>query len=155
VYVDGPEDERVNGMGFSVIESGEKDKEGRRWVYFACTIKGGRETRLLDVVQLVKAVEAMGCGEILLNAMDRDGSNRGYDLELIRLVKENVTIPVIASSGAGKPEHFEEVFRSTDVDAALGAGMFHRGEWTVGQVKEELGKKGMLVRPFEEFDPDE
>jgi glutamine amidotransferase/cyclase len=91
--------------------------------WYACTIKGGRETRDLDVVQLVTAVEAMGAGEILLNAIDRDGQNSGYDLDLIAMVKRAVDIPVIASSGAGKPAHFEEVFRGTDVDAALGAGM--------------------------------
>jgi imidazole glycerol-phosphate synthase len=96
---------------------------GNEWVYYACTIRGGRETRPLDVVQLVTAVEAMGAGEILLNAIDRDGSNRGYDLELIRMVKDTVKIPVIASSGAGVPAHFAEVFQQTDVDAALGAGM--------------------------------
>ena len=105
------------------IRSSETDAEGRSLCWYACTIKGGRETRDLDVVQLVKAVEAMGAGEILLNAIDRDGSNRGYDLELIRQVKAAVGIPVIASSGAGVPAHFEQVFRETSVDAALGAGM--------------------------------
>lgn len=105
------------------IKTSEPDSEGRDFVWYACTIKGGRETRDLDVVQLVQAVEAMGAGEILLNAIDRDGSNRGYDLELIEMVKNAVKIPVIASSGAGVPAHFEEVFRKTKVDAALGAGM--------------------------------
>ena len=153
VYVSGVDDESVKGKGFSVVKTEERDAEGREFVWFACTVKGGRETRQLDVVQLVKAVEALGCGEILLNAIDRDGSNRGYDLELIALVKGAVGIPVIASSGAGKPAHFEEVFRRTDVDAALGAGMFHRGEYEVSDVKGYLGREGMLVRPFEEFDP--
>lgn len=96
---------------------------GDEYVWYACTVRGGRETRDLDVVQLVKACEAMGAGEILLNAIDRDGQNQGYDLELIRMVKDAVEIPVIASSGAGHPRHFEEVFRETGVDAALGAGM--------------------------------
>ena len=99
------------------------DKSGREWVWYACTTKGGRETRDLDVRQLVQAVEQMGAGEILLNAIDRDGTNRGFDLELIRDVKDTVGIPVIASSGAGVPEHFAEVFRETGTDAALGAGM--------------------------------
>jgi len=101
-------------------------------------------------VQLVQAVEALGVGEILLNCIDRDGSNRGFDLELIRSVKEACTIPVIASSGAGNPGHFEEVFDKTTTDAALGAGMFHRGEYTVKQVKDHLHKQGLLVRQFEE-----
>jgi len=68
----------------------------------------------------------MGVGEILLNAIDRDGSNRGYDLELIRDVKAGVGIPVIASSGAGSPGHFAEAFGETDTDAALGAGVVSR-----------------------------
>lgn len=105
------------------IETAFPDPEGRRFVWYACTIKGGREQRDFDVKQLVQAVEAMGAGEILLNAIDRDGSNRGFDLELIRDVKASVKIPVIASSGAGNPEHFVEVFKETNTDAALGAGM--------------------------------
>ena len=94
-----------------VIKTSEPDSHGNEYVWYACTIKGGRETRDLDVVQLVTAAEALGAGEILLNAIDRDGSSRGYDLELIQLVKDVVGIPVIASSGAGVPKHFEEVFR--------------------------------------------
>ncbi len=105
------------------VKTAFPDAEGREYVWYACTIKGGREQSDLDVKQLVQAVEAMGAGEILLNAIDRDGSNRGFDLELIRDVKASVRIPVIASSGAGHPSHFEEVFRETDTDAALGAGM--------------------------------
>jgi imidazole glycerol-phosphate synthase len=105
------------------IETAYPDSEGRKYVWYACTVKGGREQRDFDVKQLVQAVEAMGAGEILLNAIDRDGSNRGFDLELIRDVKASVKIPVIASSGAGHPEHFVEVFKETNTDAALGAGM--------------------------------
>jgi glutamine amidotransferase/cyclase len=105
------------------IETAFPDPEGRRFVWYACTVKGGREQRNFDVKQLVQAVEAMGAGEILLNAIDRDGSSRGFDLELIRDVKASVKIPVIASSGAGNPEHFVEVFKETNTDAALGAGM--------------------------------
>ncbi|KAI1623625.1 imidazole glycerol phosphate synthase hisHF [Exophiala viscosa] len=148
VYVKDP-----NETPHVTVKTKFPDAEGKKYVWFACTIKGGRETRDLDVVQLVTAVEAMGAGEILLNAIDRDGQNSGYDLELIGMVKESVGVPVIASSGAGNPGHFEEVFRRTDVDAALGAGMFHRGEYTVAQVKEHLGQAGLLVRPFEEFEP--
>lgn len=123
---------------------------GEEYCWYACTTKGGRETRDFDVIQLVVAVEAMGCGELLLNCIDKDGTNSGFDLELVRSVKEAVRIPVIASSGAGNAGHFAQVFEETNVDAALGAGMFHRGEWTVRQVKEELAKKGLMVRPFEE-----
>jgi glutamine amidotransferase/cyclase len=96
---------------------------GQTFCWYQCTIKGGREARDMDVCQLAKAVEAMGAGEILLNCIDKDGSNSGFDLELINHVKSAVTIPVIASSGAGMPKHFEEVFDQTTTDAALGAGM--------------------------------
>ncbi|KAI1389520.1 imidazole glycerol phosphate synthase HisHF [Hypoxylon trugodes] len=122
---------------------------GEEYCWYACTIKGGRETRDLDVVELVQAVEAMGAGEILLNCIDRDGTNSGYDLELIEQVKSAIRIPVIASSGAGNPGHFEEVFAHTRADAALGAGIFHRGEYTVQQVKDHLAEKGLEVRQFE------
>ncbi|KAK5992369.1 Imidazole glycerol phosphate synthase hisHF [Cladobotryum mycophilum] len=108
-----------------------------------------RSSADMDVVELSKAVEAMGAGEILLNCIDKDGTNSGFDLELIMQVKKAVKIPVIASSGAGVPEHFEEVFSKTTTDAALGAGMFHRGEYTVKQVKEYLKEKGLSVRQFE------
>lgn len=96
---------------------------GEEYCWYQCTIKGGREGRDLDVRQLVMAVEAMGAGEILLNCIDRDGTNNGFDLELINDVKAATKIPVIASSGAGHPAHFEEVFEQTRTDAALGAGM--------------------------------
>ncbi|KAI0201927.1 putative bifunctional histidine biosynthesis protein hishf [Astrocystis sublimbata] len=123
--------------------------KGEEYCWYACTIKGGRETRDMDVVELAQAVEAMGTGELLLNCIDRDGTNSGFDLELITQVKNAVRIPVIASSGAGNPAHFEEVFRETTTDAALGAGMFHRGEYTVEQVKSHLATKGLEVRQFE------
>ncbi|RKF57176.1 Imidazole glycerol phosphate synthase hisHF [Erysiphe neolycopersici] len=119
------------------------------YCWYICTIKGGRETREIDVVELVQAVEAMGAGEILLNCIDKDGTNSGFDLELITQVKQSVKIPVIASSGAGNPSHFEEVFSKTQADAALGAGMFHRGEYTVLKVKQHLLSKDIAIRPNE------
>jgi len=96
---------------------------GERFCWYQSTIKGGREGRDMDVRELVTAVEAMGAGEILLNCIHKDGSNSGYDLELIRDVKASIKIPVISSSGAGNPAHFQEVFEKTSTDAALGAGM--------------------------------
>ncbi|KAF3923516.1 Cyclase [Orbilia brochopaga] len=120
--------------------------DGQEYCWYQCTIKGGREGRDLDVQQLVTAVEAMGCGEVLLNCIDKDGTNSGFDLELINEVKRVVKIPVIASSGAGNPGHFLEVFEKTATDAALGAGMFHRGEYSVAQVKDYLAERGLIVR---------
>jgi glutamine amidotransferase/cyclase len=144
VYISRQEETKHN-----TIKSKYPGPQGETFCWYACTIKGGRETRDMDVVELVTAVEALGAGEILLNCIDKDGTNSGFDLELIDQVKSAITIPVIASSGAGNPGHFEEVFAKTRTDAALGAGMFHRGEYTVKQVKDFLGEKGLMVRQFE------
>lgn len=118
VYVRSPDDTTHHTL--KTIHPGPA---GEEYCWYQCTIKGGREERDLDVHQLVTAVEAMGAGEILLNCIDKDGTNSGFDLELIQDVKEAIKIPIIASSGAGKPEHFDDVFRRTCTDAALGAGM--------------------------------
>ena len=144
-YVDSPD-----STTHHTVATSYPGPNGEKYCWYACTIKGGRETRDFDVIQLVTAVEAMGAGEILLNCIDKDGTNSGFDLELIRSVKAAVKIPVIASSGAGNADHFAEVFDKTNVDAALGAGMFHRGEWTVKLVKEQLQEQGLMVRRFEE-----
>ncbi|KAI1662734.1 imidazole glycerol phosphate synthase HisHF [Daldinia decipiens] len=140
---------KIDATRHATIRTNFPGPRGEEYCWYACTIKGGRETRDLDVVELACAVEAMGTGEILLNCIDRDGTNLGFDLELINQVKASVRIPVIASSGAGNPSHFQEVFEKTRTDAALGAGMFHRGEYTVKQVKDYLAEKGLEVRQFE------
>jgi len=106
-----------------VIQTNYPGPNGETYCWYQCTVKGGREDRDMDVRQLVQAVEKLGAGEILLNCIDRDGSNKGFDLELIEDVKQAINIPVIASSGAGHPDHFVEVFQKTRADAALGAGM--------------------------------
>lgn len=118
VYVDRPED-----TNHHTVPTTSPNESGQSFCWYQCTVKGGRETRDIDVRQLVQAVEAMGAGEILLNCIDKDGSNSGFDLELINDVKAAIKIPVIASSGAGNPPHFAEVFNKTTTDAALGAGM--------------------------------
>ncbi|KAJ5721142.1 histidine biosynthesis bifunctional protein hisB [Penicillium malachiteum] len=144
VYIDRPEDTHHH-----TLKTAYPNAAGQSYCWYQCTVKGGRETRDIDVRQLVQAVEAMGAGEILLNCIDKDGSNSGFDLELINDVKASIKIPVIASSGAGNPGHFAEVFNKTSTDAALGAGMFHRGEYTVSEVKDYLQNDGFLVRQFE------
>ena len=121
VYVRSP-----NCTNHHTIKTIHLGPSGEEYCWYQCTIKGGREGRDIDTCQLVTAVEAMGAGEVLLNCIDRDGSNSGYDLELINEVKRSTKIPVISSSGAGNPAHFEEVFRQTPTDAALGAGMVRR-----------------------------
>ncbi|BBO81366.1 imidazole glycerol phosphate synthase subunit HisF [Desulfosarcina ovata] len=112
--------------------------EGQGHCWFQCTVKGGREGRDVDAVTLARVCEKLGAGEILLNCIDRDGTNMGFDIELIKAVKQAVTIPVIASSGAGCEAHFAEVFEATDVESALAAGIFHRREVPIGAVKRHL-----------------
>lgn len=113
---------------------------GERFCYYQVTSQGGRKLHDLGALELCQACEDLGAGEILLNSIDTDGKNNGFNLELLAQVKCGVSIPVIASSGAGRPEHFEEVFRlPCGIDAALGAGMFHRGEYDVNSVKKYLG----------------
>lgn len=121
------------------------DEQGKAW-WYQCTISGGRAVRDIDVVQLARGVERLGAGEILLNSVDRDGSGKGFDLDLIKLVRDAVSIPVVASSGAGSPKDFEEVFEKTGVEAALAAGIFHRGEVGIDEVKDELKRDGIPVR---------
>jgi len=131
--VENPEDVRHR-----VIKTRYPGPKGESWCWYQCTINGGREGRDLDAVTLAQSCEKLGAGEILLNCIDRDGTNRGFDLELINAVKEAVSIPVIASSGAGCAAHFLEVFKKTNAESALAAGIFHRGEVPIGQVKNEL-----------------
>ena len=109
--------------------------------WYECTIKGGREGRPVDAVTLAHVCEQLGAGEILLNCIDKDGTNSGFDIELIDAVRSAVSIPVIASSGAGSAEHFLEVFRKTRAEAALAAGIFHRKEVPIGEVKRYLQDK--------------
>jgi len=114
---------------------------GEQYCWYQCTIKGGREGRDLDAVTLARVCEKLGAGEILLNCIDRDGTNSGFDMELINAVKGAVSIPVIASSGAGCAEHFHEVFTQTEAESALAAGIFHRREVSIAEVKNYLEGK--------------
>lgn len=136
-YVSAPNETLMN-----VIEITDPTKygpNGEKYCYYQCTSQGGRKVHDLGALELCLACEALGAGEILLNSIDHDGSNKGYNLELLRQIKTNVSIPVIASSGAGNPGHFQEVFEmDCGIDAALGAGLFHRGEYTVNDVKKYL-----------------
>jgi glutamine amidotransferase/cyclase len=85
-------------------------------------------------------------GEILLNCIDKDGTNSRFDIELVKHISESVSIPVIYSSGAGKVEHFSEVFEKTDVEAALAAGIFHREEVPIEAVKKHMRERGIETR---------
>jgi glutamine amidotransferase/cyclase len=141
VYVKTPD-----AVDHPVIETAFPGPAGEKYCWYQCTIRGGREGRDLDAVTLAKVCEQLGAGEILLNCIDKDGTNSGFDLELINAVKDAVTIPVIASSGAGSAEHFLEVFTGTKAEAALAAGIFHRKEVPIGVVKKFLQDK-IEIRP--------
>ncbi len=141
VYVQSPD-----AVNHHVMETAVPGPRGERFCWYQCTIKGGREGRDLDAITLVKACEELGAGEILLNCIDKDGTNAGFDIELIQAVRGAVTIPIIASSGAGAVEDFSEVFQKTDVEAALAAGIFHRGEVSIASVKSHLHKQHIPIR---------
>jgi glutamine amidotransferase/cyclase len=136
VYVASPSD-----VKHQVIETAIPGPDGERYCWYQCTIKGGREGREVDAMTLAKACEELGAGEILLNCIDRDGTNLGFDIELINAVKRAVSIPVIASSGAGCAEHFYDVFTETEAESALAAGIFHRKEVPISDVKDFLKGK--------------
>jgi cyclase len=112
---------------------------------FEVTTHGGRRSAGLDAVEWSRRATELGAGEILLNAMDADGTEDGFDLELIRLVRREVTIPVIASGGAGKAEHFPPAVEA-GADAVLAATVFHFGVLRVSQVKQSLAEAGYPVR---------
>lgn len=118
-------------------------RKGSSWEVY---IHGGRTSTGLNAVEWAREVESLGAGEILLTSMDRDGTKEGYDVELCRSVSEAVRIPVIASGGAGKAEHFLEVFRKGGVDAALAASLFHFREVSIPDLKRYLKEKGIPVR---------
>lgn len=107
---------------------------------------GGRLDVGIDAVEWAKKVESLGAGEILLTSMDGDGTKAGYDLELTRAIAEAVSIPVIASGGAGTLEHFHEALTAGKADAALAASLFHFKELEIREVKEYLREKGVSVR---------
>lgn len=121
---------------------GESAEDG--WEVFT---HGGRTPTGLDALEWAREVYERGAGEILLTSMDADGTKAGYDLELTAAISESISIPVIASGGAGNLDHMVEVLEKGKADAVLAASIFHFGEYTVGQVKEYLGEHGVPVRP--------
>jgi len=142
VYVASPDAVRHHTIPTSI-----PGPNGEAHCWYQCTVKGGREARDLGAYELAKAAEALGAGELMLNCIDHDGTNKGYDLELITMIKNAVRIPVIASSGAGCEKHFEDVFNIANADAALAAGIFHRREVPLQQVKQYLKQSsGLPVR---------
>lgn len=126
-----------------IVVAIDAKKEQDNWEVF---INGGRTATGSDAIEWAKKAADLGAGEILLTSMDYDGTKDGYDLALTKAVTDSVNIPVIASGGAGKLEHFYDVFTKSGADAGLAASIFHYQEYSVKQVKEYLANKGVAIR---------
>jgi cyclase len=126
------------------IDPRRVQRDGRE--FWDVHIHGGRIPTGLDAVSWARQVEQRGAGEILLTVMNADGTQTGYDIEITRAVAEAVSIPVIASGGAGTPEHVAQVLTDGQADAALAASIFHYGTYSIAQVKDYLAARGVPVR---------
>jgi cyclase len=126
-----------------IVVAIDAKRTGDHWEVFT---HGGRKATGLDAVDWARRVMELGAGEILLTSMDADGTKAGYDLALTRAVSEAVTIPVIASGGAGTLEHLADVLDAGKADAVLAASIFHFGEYRVAEAKQFLRGKGIAVR---------
>jgi cyclase len=131
----------VLGLDANRVTDGQTGRE--RWEVF---VNGGRTPTGIDVMGWSKRAESLGAGEIVLNVMNADGTTAGYDLEMTAAVSEAVKIPVVASGGAGGPEHVLDVLTTGRADAALAASIFHFGHYTIGQVKHYLAERGVPMR---------
>jgi len=131
----------VLGMDVKKVEKSEKIPSG-----YEIVINGGRTYMGIDALQWAIKAQELGAGEICLNSIDADGTKEGYELTLTALISQNVDIPVIASGGAGKPEHLFDVLTKGKADAALIASMTHYGTYTVSEIKDYLDDHGVKVR---------
>jgi cyclase len=113
---------------------------------YEITTRGFRERTGIDALEWAKKAVDLGIGEIVVNSVDADGTREGFEIELTRMIAENVPVPVVASGGAGTPEHLVEVFDQAHADAAIIAGMIHTGDYTIPQIKEDLVRAGVPVR---------
>ena len=126
-----------------VVASIDAKREGDRWVV---RTRGGRSGTTLDAVEWARECASRGAGEILLTSIDRDGVRSGYDIELTRAVSRAVSVPVVASGGAGSAEHVVDAFRACEADAALVAGILHDGMTTVSELKQAMRDAGIPTR---------
>ena len=120
------------------------DNDKKFW--FEVFIYGGKKETGIDAIEWIKKMESLGAGEILLTSIDMDGTKDGYDIDLTREIVNSVSIPVVASGGCGKPEDMIDVFKKTDVEAALAASIFHYETHSVNRVKELIKENGIPVR---------
>ena len=113
---------------------------------YEITTRGFRQHTGMDALEWARRAEELGVGEVVVNSVDADGTRDGFELELTRLIAENVGIPVVASGGAGVPRHLAEVFQQAHADAAIIASMTHMGHYTIREIKDELIAAGVPVR---------
>lgn len=113
---------------------------------YEVTTRGFRERTGMDAVEWAKRAADLGAGEIVVNSVDADGTRAGFELTITRLIAEAVNVPVVASGGAGKPEHLVTVFKEAAADAAIIAGMIHTGDFTIGEIKSALHAAGVPTR---------
>ncbi|RMD75920.1 MAG: imidazole glycerol phosphate synthase subunit HisF, partial [Lentisphaerae bacterium] len=113
---------------------------------YEVTICGFRQRTGLDLLEWVRRAEDLGAGEIVVNSVDADGTRAGYEINLTRMVADSVRIPVVASGGAGTPQHLADVFTQAHADAAIIASMVHTGEYTIARIKDELIRAGIPIR---------
>jgi cyclase len=113
---------------------------------YQVTTRGFREFTGLDALEWAKRAEDLGVGEIVVNSVDADGTRDGFEIELTRMISTSVSIPVVASGGAGTPKHLIDVFNKGAADAAIIASMIHTGEYTIGQIKTDLVSAGIPIR---------
>jgi cyclase len=129
------------------IEEGKNVfSEDNQKFWFEVFIYGGKKETGLDAIEWAKKVEKLGAGEILLTSIDKDGTKEGFDITLTKSIVDSIHIPVIASGGCGKPEHMLDIFKKSNVDAALAASIFHYETHSVDRVKEFLKERGVPVR---------
>ena len=113
---------------------------------YEITTRGFREFTGMDAVEWAKRAAGLGAGEIVVNSVDADGTRAGFEKVVTRMIAGAVDVPVVASGGAGRPEHFPEVFEATGCDAAIVAGMIHSGEYTIAQIKAAMSAAGVPTR---------
>ena len=134
---------RFGSQCIVVAIDAKKVNPGAGWEVYTY---GGRNPTGIDAVQWAQKVVELGAGEILLTSMDKDGTKDGYDIDLTKKIADAVNVPLIASGGAGSPEHIWQVFQMAGADAALAASIFHYKKYTIKETKKYLAKKGITVR---------
>jgi cyclase len=136
--------ERFGDQCVVIAIDAERRRDGEGWEVF---VDAGRTPTGHDAVAWAAAATKLGAGEVLLTSMDRDGTGEGYDLELLRAVGDEITVPLVASGGAGTAEHFADALTVGGADAVLAASRFHFDRLTIAEVKRVLAERGIVVRP--------